>query len=178
MTELEFDPILFAMAFTRRFVSLSKRTGVGIVFACMKANVAQTATARKKKYGIFLGVLYGRFMATEKPTNVRFRSDVLAKVARAAARFGIPKSSIIKFATALFADDFEKRGEAALPRDWKEIIQDLDGRTHRYAPGGTGHRVNQVGNENIGVQTNFPLPSAAPSRKAAKGKRGKKKPEK
>ena len=117
-------------------------------------------------------------MAEEKPTNVRFRTDILAKVTRAAKRFGMTKSSIIKLATALFVDDFERRGEAALPRNWQEIIDDMDGRSHRYGPGGVGHRVTQVGDKNIGVQTNFPSSSDVPLRKNAKVKRGKKKAEK
>ena len=122
-------------------------------------------------------------MAEEKPTNVRFRSDVLAKITLAAHRFGMTKSSIIKLATALFIDDFERRGAAALPRDWQEILENLDGRTLRYMPGGTGHRIKQVGSKNIGVvhAKNFTTAPDAPASgpvKGQKGKRGKKKPEK
>ena len=79
-------------------------------------------------------------MAEEKPTNVRFTSDVLGKIDAAAQRFGLTKSAIIKLATALFVDDFERNGFSSLPRNWQEILAQLDGRTHRYGPSGGGHK--------------------------------------
>lgn len=72
--------------------------------------------------------------------NVRFTSDVLAQVNQAAEKFGLTKSAIIKLATALFVDDFERSGNASLPRNWQEILSNLDGRSQRYAAGGVGHR--------------------------------------
>lgn len=75
--------------------------------------------------------------------NVRFTSEVLSQVNEAAEKFGLTKSAIVKLATALFVDDFERSGFAALPRNWQEILSNLDGRSQRYAAGGTGHRAKK-----------------------------------
>ncbi len=72
--------------------------------------------------------------------NVRFTSDVRRKIDEAAQKFGLTKSAIVKLATGLFVDDFAERGFASLPANWQDVLHELDGRTHRYGPGGSGHR--------------------------------------
>lgn len=39
------------------------------------------------------------------------------------------RATLIKFCVKVFLDDMEDRGERALPRGWKEIVESLDNRT-------------------------------------------------
>lgn len=38
------------------------------------------------------------------------------------------RATLIKFCVKVFLDDFEARGEKALPRAWREIVEALDNR--------------------------------------------------
>lgn len=73
-----------------------------------------------------------RRMREDKPTPVRL-GDLADRAAHAAEKLGFTgKSSIIKLCLSVFLDDFEKRGVAALPLDWREILESHD---RRRAPG-------------------------------------------
>ena len=39
------------------------------------------------------------------------------------------RATLVKFCVKVFLDDWEARGSKSLPRDWREIVAALDGRT-------------------------------------------------
>lgn len=88
------------------------------------------------------------------------------KVADAAQKFGMTKTAIIKLATALFVEDWERRGRASLPPNWESILRDQDGRTHRYS---SDNAVNIGGNVTGGKITQK---KKSTSTSSARGRRG------
>jgi len=73
-------------------------------------------------------------MSEAKPTNVRFSDKDRKRIEKAAKEIGMTYSSdFVKFATRTLLDYIDENGVEALKPNWKKILHDLDGRTHRYS---------------------------------------------
>lgn len=69
-------------------------------------------------------------MAKTLPTSLRISESLLRRVDEAAERLGSTRAGVIKLCLSSFLDHFEDNGGiASLPLDWKEIIEESDGRT-------------------------------------------------
>ena len=72
-------------------------------------------------------------MARSKPIPVKLSDEIIARLDRVSLSSGLNnRSAVIKFCLNAFLDHLDKTGITGLPNDWKEILRDLDGRTHRY----------------------------------------------
>jgi len=114
-------------------------------------------------------------MSTGKPTPVRLSQELLDRLELATERMGMQhRSDVIKLCVTSFLDHFEKYGKAMLPLDWKDILKDLDGRSHRYSSRKMRMKRDQV--ETLDDESKKPRLSkvAEPgSRYGAKKSRGK-----
>jgi hypothetical protein len=73
-------------------------------------------------------------MPKGKPTLVRLQPDMIARLDSVSEKMGLfNRSAVIKFCLQTFLAYFEKHGESKLPLDWREILHETDGRTHRYS---------------------------------------------
>ena len=68
-------------------------------------------------------------MADTKPIPVRLPEDILARLDAAAERIGNTRAGIMRFLIETWLAHFERKGFAALPPDWQEIMEAQDGRT-------------------------------------------------
>jgi metal-responsive CopG/Arc/MetJ family transcriptional regulator len=65
-----------------------------------------------------------------KPIPTRFPDEEIERIDRIAKSSGLgTRSNLIKFCLKVFLDDMEERGQKALPRGWKEILEAMDKRT-------------------------------------------------
>ena len=65
-----------------------------------------------------------------KPIPTRFSVPEIGRMDAAAKSSGLgTRATLVKFCVKMFLDEFEARGSKALPRDWREILESLDGRT-------------------------------------------------
>ena len=67
-------------------------------------------------------------MAT-KPIPVRLDEKLVERLASVSAKMGSNSAAIMRLCVTSFLDDFERRGTAALPLQWEDLIERLDGRT-------------------------------------------------
>jgi hypothetical protein len=72
-------------------------------------------------------------MSEGKPIPVRFSPEIRQRLEKTAKNMGISnRTALIKICVSSFLDYFEQEGVAGLPINWREILHELDGRTHRY----------------------------------------------
>jgi hypothetical protein len=72
-------------------------------------------------------------MPRGKPIPVKLTEELIARIDRVSEKIGLHnRSAVIKFCVSTFIDHFEQHGETSLPLNWREILRELDGRTHRY----------------------------------------------
>ena len=58
---------------------------------------------------------------------------MVADIDAAQDRLGFDnRTAVIKFCVKTFIRHLAAHGEAGLPPNWREMMKDLDGRTHRY----------------------------------------------
>lgn len=43
------------------------------------------------------------------------------------------RSDVIKLCVSSFLEHVEAHGKIALPLDWRDVLREMDGRTHRYS---------------------------------------------
>lgn len=89
-----------------------------------------------RKINIFFAsqLVYISRMSETRAIPIRLPDDVIARLDAAAAKTSIgTRAAVMKFCINSFLDYFEANGETSLPINWREIIKDLDQRTHRYA---------------------------------------------
>lgn len=86
-------------------------------------------------------VLYGRSVARSRNIPIRFSEQMIAELEAAAKGLGFQnRSDIVKLCVQSFLTHFQTSGMEALPLNWKALVKDLDGRTHRYAKKRNGTR--------------------------------------
>ncbi len=69
-----------------------------------------------------------------KPIPVRLSDETIARLDRAAAKLGLDnRTDLIKLAINSLLRHIERSGRLQLPVDWRDLLDDMDGRTHRYA---------------------------------------------
>jgi hypothetical protein len=72
-------------------------------------------------------------MAEGKSIPVRLPQSVIDRIDAVSVKSGLMnRSAVMKFCISTFVDHFEQTGESRLPPNWKEILHDLDQRSHRY----------------------------------------------
>lgn len=70
-----------------------------------------------------------RHMSEGKPIPVRLSEDLIKQLDRVTNDVHLgTRTDLIKLCLVSFLDYFEKNKEAKLPLDWKEMLDDLDGR--------------------------------------------------
>ena len=70
-----------------------------------------------------------RLMSEGKPIPVRLSNDLIKKLDQVANDVHLgTRTDLIKLCLVSFLEYFEKHKEAKLPLDWKEMLDDLDGR--------------------------------------------------
>lgn len=76
-------------------------------------------------------------MAEGRSIPVRLSPEVIERLDRVAKRTGMSRNSLMKFCVSTFAYEMET-GELSTKtlQAWQEVLKNLDGRTHRYAPRG------------------------------------------
>jgi hypothetical protein len=58
---------------------------------------------------------------------------MIQQMEAAAAQLGLEnRSDVVKLCVRSFLAHIAAHGAASLPVNWKELVRDLDGRTHRY----------------------------------------------
>ena len=109
-----------------------------------------------------------------KNIPLRLTSETVGRLDDIARRLGMTRSGVIKFCTKSFLDDFERRGTAILPGNWREILHSYDGRVARHQNLLVAEEVKGPVTQ-IGSQQNFSS-GARPAGKSApyKTKRPKK----
>ena len=79
------------------------------------------------------GVDWLHDMKKDAPVSVRLSLEIIRRLDQAAENIGLGnRTSLIKMSVSSFLDYFDRHGMTGLPLNWKEILHDLDGRTHRY----------------------------------------------
>ena len=68
-------------------------------------------------------------MAETKPIPVRLSAEIRQRLDSAANRIGNNRAGVIRFLIDSWLADFEKKGVASLPPDWKSIMAASDNRT-------------------------------------------------
>jgi hypothetical protein len=68
-----------------------------------------------------------------KPIPVRIPEEWLPRLDSVAERLGTNRARLIAFCAQTFAEHFELHGEAAMPPDWPDILNSLDGRKKRQS---------------------------------------------
>lgn len=107
------------------------------------------------------------------PIPVRLTKDQISRIDAAAKAMGTTRTGVIKICLLAFLQRFEREGLGMLPPDWGERLKDQDGRTHRYGPSGPGHKINQVGDNNMAIGGDFKSASGVPAQKPVRGRKGK-----
>lgn len=69
-------------------------------------------------------------MAT-KPIPVRIPEEWLPRIDEVAQQLGTNRARLIAFSGQTFAEFFEKNGVSAMPPNWSEIFDNMDGRRRR-----------------------------------------------
>jgi hypothetical protein len=135
MAEVEV-PMRDAACLMRERMSGLKRTGIAMVvsvFILMFSIVVISTTLVNKNLDIFFCRNTIGLMKDDQPVSVRLPLDIIDRLDRAAKTIGLGnRTALIKMSVAGFLEHFEKSGSAGLPLNWKEIVHDLDGRSHRY----------------------------------------------
>lgn len=73
-------------------------------------------------------------MSPSRNIPIRFNEEMIRELEEAANRMGLAnRSDLIKFCVKTFLRHFAEHGSESLPPNWREILKDIDGRTHRYA---------------------------------------------
>jgi predicted DNA-binding protein len=70
-------------------------------------------------------------MRVTKPIPVRLGAEILGRLDAAAAKIGTTRAGIIRFCTDTWLRHFEESGIASLPPNWREIMENFDGRTNK-----------------------------------------------
>lgn len=131
MTEARQIPIFRAARCSRLQVSSSSLIGIGLVF--MIATVYHPYTVAQQKSCKKIRLVYGSSMSPSKTLPVRLSDDLIARLDAAAKKSEIPtRTDVIKICLTAFLRSFEAHGKICLPIDYKEIVKQEDGRTHRY----------------------------------------------
>lgn len=76
-------------------------------------------------------VIYKAIVAETSPIPVRLSADLIERLDKMADQIGSNRAALIRFCTQTFLEHFEKRGVAALPPDWEQILAQTDNRTVR-----------------------------------------------
>lgn len=72
-------------------------------------------------------------MARAKPIAVKLSDELLRRIDAAIKLSGLEtRSAVIKFCLSTFLDDLERHGRSSFPPNWRNILRDMDQRTHRY----------------------------------------------
>jgi hypothetical protein len=72
-------------------------------------------------------------MAEGKSIPVRLPESVIKRLDAVSEKSGLRnRSAVMKFCITTFIDHFERTGESSLPPNWREILHNLDQRSHRY----------------------------------------------
>jgi predicted DNA-binding protein len=72
-----------------------------------------------------------RIMALGGTLPIRLPQDIEERLQQVADKTGTSKSALVRLLVKTFLDDVEG-GRIIFPPDWKEILREADGRTHRY----------------------------------------------
>ena len=97
-------------------------------------------------------------MSEGKPIPVRLSEEIISRLDSVAKSSGLAnRTAVIKLCVGSFLDHFEKTGTSALPLDWKEILREQDGRTHRYAvvAEANGHNSTVIVNHGPAAKTHY-----------------------
>lgn len=96
-----------------------------------------------------------RAMGESKPIPVRLSDEVIKRLDAVAKKSGLEsRTAVIKLCLSAFLDSYEADGAAALPREWKKLLRDTDGRSHRYS------LVAEVNGHNNEIHVSAPAPVA------------------
>jgi hypothetical protein len=105
-------------------------------------------------------------MRKSMPIPVRLSFDMIERLEKCAAKLGLPsRTALLKMCVTSFLDDFERNGIAGLPLDWRKIVRDLDGRTHRYQQNINVVAEQSVVNGDLVNQLPGPVPSGKSRRR-------------
>lgn len=63
-----------------------------------------------------------------KPIPVRLDENLIRRLDAIATRIGSNRAAVIRMLVQIWVEDFEKRGQAALPVNWRGIMDGLDAR--------------------------------------------------
>ena len=111
-------------------------------------------------------------MPKKEPSSVipvRLSDAVVKRIDAVAAMIGTTRTALIRLCADTFAGHIAKGGKAALPLDWRDILDAQDGRTR--AARGEVHRLNCLNDEASAEPAPPPQPVTYP-----KPPRKKKKP--
>lgn len=72
-------------------------------------------------------------MPPTRPIPVRFPEDILRRLDAVSDRVGAKRAQIIRLCAEAWLEHFEAHGRAALPIDWREVLDSYDGRRKRGA---------------------------------------------
>lgn len=64
-----------------------------------------------------------------KPIPIRLGGDLISRLDDVASRMGTNRTAIVRVCVQTFVEHFEKRGKAALPPNWEELLAASDNRT-------------------------------------------------
>lgn len=102
---------------------------------------------------------------------VRLSEEVLNRIDAVAEMIGTTRTALIRLCADTFAGHISKGGKAALPIDWRDILEQHDGRTR--AARGEVHRLNVHLNDEASTD---PLPPRQPDAKHPKPAKKPRKP--
>lgn len=71
-------------------------------------------------------------MAAFRMPLLRVTDETGPQLDRIAKRLGMSRSGAIKFRTKSLLDDFERRGTALFPGDWRDVLHSYSGRVARH----------------------------------------------
>lgn len=104
-----------------------------VEFVFTGASVDESSTQSTKYFCLFSTTIYDSHVADTTPIPVRLSQPIIDRLDKVAATMGNSRGGVIKFCVSSFLDHFERNGgQTSLPPNWREILKQSDGRTHRY----------------------------------------------
>lgn len=108
-------------------------------------------------------------MAEGRSIPVRLSPEVIERLDAVAKRTGMTRNGLMKFCVSTFAYEMEDGVlNTETIRAWRDVLKNLDGRTHRYTPKGREPAIKVA--EKKGRYKKESGPAPAPRRKRSGGK--------
>jgi predicted DNA-binding protein len=90
-------------------------------------------------------------MAETTPIPVRLEKPLIQRLDNAASKIGSNRAAVIRFCVETWLSHFERKGFAALPVNWEQILAEMDGRTReaRVISSGEGAKAARLRTKHI-----------------------------